>query len=425
MADRLRGDGAVLHARRAALRGPRRARRGSDRAARDRRRTRSRRSATSRASSSSPTTSRRPGLHPFHAPCGVLLRRGRHAAQPLRALRHLRRLPVPGAREVRRRGARRAAGARAPQRDAADATPRRCGSRRAPAARASPGSSSTATASAETFTGDLVVVVLRRGQQRAAAARLGERRASRRARERLRPGRPQLHVPQQPGGAGALEGGEPDGLPEDARAQRLLLRRAATSTIPLGQHPDGREVLGGDVPRREAAPDPARAGARRSSDVARHAVDFWLSTEDLPRPGEPRHAARRRRRSSSATRRPTSVPKQRLLHELKSHARAASACTTTTWCRATRTSRTTSRSRAARTRRARAGSATDPATSVLNTDCRAHEVDNLYVVDTSFFPSIGAVNPALTAMANALRVGRPPARADGARRPRAEPAHVA
>jgi choline dehydrogenase-like flavoprotein len=48
---------------------------------------------------------------------------------------------------------------------------------------------------------------------------------------------------------------------------------------------------------------------------------------------------------------------------------------------------------------------TDPATSVLDTDCRAHEVDNLYVVDTSFFPSIGAVNPALTAMANSLRVG--------------------
>ena len=48
---------------------------------------------------------------------------------------------------------------------------------------------------------------------------------------------------------------------------------------------------------------------------------------------------------------------------------------------------------------------TDPASSVLNTDCRAHEVDNLYVVDTSIFPSIGAVNPALTAMANSLRVG--------------------
>jgi len=47
----------------------------------------------------------------------------------------------------------------------------------------------------------------------------------------------------------------------------------------------------------------------------------------------------------------------------------------------------------------------DPETSVLDVNCRAHEVDNLYVVDTSFFPSIGAVNPALTAMANALRVG--------------------
>jgi choline dehydrogenase-like flavoprotein len=47
----------------------------------------------------------------------------------------------------------------------------------------------------------------------------------------------------------------------------------------------------------------------------------------------------------------------------------------------------------------------DAATSVVNTDCRAHEVDNLYAVDTSVFPSIGAVNPALTAMANSLRVG--------------------
>ena len=47
---------------------------------------------------------------------------------------------------------------------------------------------------------------------------------------------------------------------------------------------------------------------------------------------------------------------------------------------------------------------TDPATSVLDLDCRAHEVDNLYVADASFFPSIGAVNPTLTIVANALRV---------------------
>jgi choline dehydrogenase-like flavoprotein len=46
----------------------------------------------------------------------------------------------------------------------------------------------------------------------------------------------------------------------------------------------------------------------------------------------------------------------------------------------------------------------DPATSVLDVNCRAHGVDNLYAVDASFMPSIAAVNPSLTIMANALRV---------------------
>jgi choline dehydrogenase-like flavoprotein len=47
----------------------------------------------------------------------------------------------------------------------------------------------------------------------------------------------------------------------------------------------------------------------------------------------------------------------------------------------------------------------DRKTSALDANCKAHDVDNLYVVDGSFFPSSGAVNPALTIMANALRVG--------------------
>lgn len=47
----------------------------------------------------------------------------------------------------------------------------------------------------------------------------------------------------------------------------------------------------------------------------------------------------------------------------------------------------------------------DPRSSALDASCKAHELDNLYVVDASFFPSSGAVNPALTVMANALRVG--------------------
>jgi choline dehydrogenase-like flavoprotein len=48
---------------------------------------------------------------------------------------------------------------------------------------------------------------------------------------------------------------------------------------------------------------------------------------------------------------------------------------------------------------------TDPATSVLDINCRAHELDNLYVVDSSFMPSSSSVGPALTVIANALRVG--------------------
>lgn len=48
---------------------------------------------------------------------------------------------------------------------------------------------------------------------------------------------------------------------------------------------------------------------------------------------------------------------------------------------------------------------TDPASSVLDTHCKSHDIDNLYVVDGSFFPSSAAVNPSLTIMANAMRVG--------------------
>jgi choline dehydrogenase-like flavoprotein len=47
----------------------------------------------------------------------------------------------------------------------------------------------------------------------------------------------------------------------------------------------------------------------------------------------------------------------------------------------------------------------DPANSVLDLNCRAHEVDNLYVVDSSFFPANSSTSPGLTVIANALRVG--------------------
>lgn len=47
---------------------------------------------------------------------------------------------------------------------------------------------------------------------------------------------------------------------------------------------------------------------------------------------------------------------------------------------------------------------TDPTTSALDLDCKLHEVDNVYVADSSFFVSSTAVNPTLTIIANAMRV---------------------
>ena len=69
------------------------------------------------------------GLHPFHAPCGIMLDEADAGVQRVHPVRHLRRLPLPGARQVRRRRDRRTAGAGARQRDAGPQRPR------APAAR--------------------------------------------------------------------------------------------------------------------------------------------------------------------------------------------------------------------------------------------------------------------------------------------------
>jgi choline dehydrogenase-like flavoprotein len=139
------------------------------------------------------------------------------------------------------------------------------------------------------------------------------------------------------------------------------------------------------------------------TDVARHAVDFWLSTEDLPRP-ENRVTLDDRGRIRITYRQSNEVPKQELFDRLKSmlghlgmrehhlvprHAYLKNEIPVAGVAHQAGTCRF----------------GDDPAASVLDRNCKAHELDNLYVVDTSFFPSIGAVNPALTAMANAIRIG--------------------
>jgi choline dehydrogenase-like flavoprotein len=137
--------------------------------------------------------------------------------------------------------------------------------------------------------------------------------------------------------------------------------------------------------------------------VAKHAIDFWLSTEDLPVP-ENRVTVDRDGKLTLRYRSTNDVPKQNLYHELKTvlgrlHMNPHHLLHRFAYMK----NEIPVAGVAHQAGTCRFG--TDPATSVLNKECRAHEVDNLYVVDTSVFPSIGAVNPALTAMANSLRVG--------------------
>jgi choline dehydrogenase-like flavoprotein len=136
------------------------------------------------------------------------------------------------------------------------------------------------------------------------------------------------------------------------------------------------------------------------AEIARHSMNFWLQAEDLPRPDNRvyykdgkvhldlvhtnsealKRLKRKLEETLSAIGRPA-VLLERTLYLSKDIPLSGTAHQAGT-CRF----------------------GTDPATSVLNLDCRAHEVGNLYVTDASFFPSIGAVNPTLTIIANALRV---------------------
>jgi choline dehydrogenase-like flavoprotein len=134
--------------------------------------------------------------------------------------------------------------------------------------------------------------------------------------------------------------------------------------------------------------------------ISRHSMDFWLSSEDLPQPynriyydggrvvldvkeGNMEAHRRLRKKLEELLSRTGS---HSLLFERKLYLGKDIPIGGTAHQAGT----------------ARFGS--DPATSVLDLDCKAHELDNLYIADASFFPSIGAVNPTLTIIANALRV---------------------
>ena len=137
--------------------------------------------------------------------------------------------------------------------------------------------------------------------------------------------------------------------------------------------------------------------------VAAHAIDFWLSTEDLPMP-ENRVTVDGEGKLTLRYTPTNDTPKKELLKQLHSMLGKLHMEPDHLFHRfAYMKNDIPVAGVAHQAGTCRMGS--DASTSVVNAECRAHEVDNLYVVDTSVFPSIGAVNPALTAMANSLRVG--------------------
>ena len=136
--------------------------------------------------------------------------------------------------------------------------------------------------------------------------------------------------------------------------------------------------------------------------MARHGIDFWLTTEDLPKP-ENRVTIDRDGTIHLSKTEYNLEAHRRLLGKLKGLLGPMGMYERMVPRWSVLDQRIPLAGIAHQCGTVRFG--TDPATSALDVHCRAHDVDNLYVVDTSFFCSSSAVNPALTAMANALRVG--------------------
>jgi choline dehydrogenase-like flavoprotein len=134
--------------------------------------------------------------------------------------------------------------------------------------------------------------------------------------------------------------------------------------------------------------------------IARHSMDFWLQAEDLPNPENRIYYKNGKVHLDLVHTNPQSLRHltrklKQVLNRAGHHAFFVE--------RSLYLGKNIPLSGTAH----QAGTArfgTDPATSVLDLNCKAHELDNLYLADASFFPAIGAVNPTLTIIANALRV---------------------
>jgi choline dehydrogenase-like flavoprotein len=136
--------------------------------------------------------------------------------------------------------------------------------------------------------------------------------------------------------------------------------------------------------------------------LAKHALDFWLTSEDLPDPGN--RVLIDRDGGIRLHYRPNNLGSHELLTRKLRHLLNHTGCEPHLLPQhAYFGKKLPIAGTGHQNGTVRFGH--DPRSSALDTNCRAHEIDNLYVVDASFFPSSAAVNPTLTIIANALRVG--------------------
>jgi choline dehydrogenase-like flavoprotein len=135
--------------------------------------------------------------------------------------------------------------------------------------------------------------------------------------------------------------------------------------------------------------------------MANHSVDWWLTAEDLPDPNN-RVTLRHDTVQLTYTENNTEAYK-RLLHRWSALLKTIDCGEQIIPCSFYFKKKLPLQGVAHQCGTCRLGE--DPTTSVLDLNCQTHDVDNLYVVDSSFFCSSGAVNPTLTIIANALRVG--------------------
>jgi choline dehydrogenase-like flavoprotein len=136
--------------------------------------------------------------------------------------------------------------------------------------------------------------------------------------------------------------------------------------------------------------------------MARHSLDFWLTSEDLPDPNN--RVTVNGNGGIKLNYTPNNLEgHKRLQAKLKSLLKHINCTEDLLHMNAYISKRIPLAGVAHQNGTIRFGH--DPKTSALDNNCKAHDLENLYVVDGSVFPSSGAINPALTIMANALRVG--------------------